>query len=87
MSSIIQRSFKILEELAAHPKGRTLTELAADMDIPLSATHRLMADLVDCGYVRKDERHGEFTLTMQLVSLGLRFLSATGVVDVAQPVL
>jgi DNA-binding IclR family transcriptional regulator len=87
MSTIIERSFKILEELSAYPKGRTLTELAAEMDIPLSATHRLLNDLIDCGYVRKEERYGEFVLTMQVVSLGLRFLSASGVVDVAQPTL
>jgi len=87
MSTIIERSFKILEELSSHPKGRTLSELATKMDIPLSATHRLLNDLIECGYVRKDERHGEFTMTMQVVSLGLRFLSASGVVDVAQPAL
>lgn len=87
MSTIIERSFKILEELSSHPKGRTLSELATKMEIPLSATHRLLNDLIDSGYVRKDERHGEFTMTMQVVSLGLRFLSASGVVDVAQPAL
>lgn len=87
MSTIIQRSFNILEELSSHPTGRTLSELATAMDIPLSATHRLLADLVECGYVYKDERYGEFMLTMQVVSLGLRYLSASGIVDVAQPML
>ena len=85
MSTIVERSFRILEELSAYPEGRTLSELATEMDVPLSATHRLLNDLIACGYVRRDERHGEFTLTMQVVSLGLRFLSASGIVDVAQP--
>lgn len=87
MSTIVERSFRILEELSAHPDGRTLSELATEMDVPLSATHRLLNDLIACGYVRRDERHGEFSLTMQVVSLGLRFLSASGIVDVAQPAL
>jgi IclR family acetate operon transcriptional repressor len=87
MSTIIERSFRILEELSGHPGGRTLSELATEMDVPLSAMHRLLNDLVAAGYVRRDERHGEFTLTMQVVSLGLRFLSASGIVDVAQPAL
>lgn len=87
MSAIILRSFRILEELSNYPKGRTLSELAAAVDIPLSATHRLLADLMQAGYVRKDDRHDDFLLTMQVVSLGLRFLSASGVVDVAQPTL
>jgi DNA-binding IclR family transcriptional regulator len=87
MSAIIQRSFRILEELSGYPKGRTLSELSVAIDVPLSATHRLLNDLIDAGYVRKEERYGEFMLTMQVVSLGLRFLSASGVVDVAQPTL
>lgn len=87
MSDIVQRSFKILEELSYHPDGRTLSELATKIEVPLSATHRLLADLIAAGYVRKDDRHGEFTLTMQVVSLGLRFLSGGGIVDVAQPIL
>ncbi len=87
MSNISQRSLRILDELATHPKGRTLTELAAEIDIPLSATHRLLKDLIECGYVRKDDRLGEFTLTMQVVSLALRYLSASGIADVAQPAL
>ncbi|HYP85318.1 IclR family transcriptional regulator [Variovorax sp.] len=87
MSNIIDRSFKILEELSYYPDGRTLSELATKVDVPLSATHRLLNDLVEAGYVRKDERHGEFALTMKVVSLGLRLLSSGGIVDVAQPIL
>jgi len=85
MSTIIQRSFDILEHLASYPGGRTLSELSGELDIPLSATHRLLADLIESGYVRKEPRHGDFVLTMKVASLGLRFLSAGGVVDIAQP--
>ena len=87
MSAVLQRSFRILEELAIAPEGRTLTELVGELDLPLSATHRLLADLMELGLIRKDERRGEFSLTMKVPSLGLRFLSAGGVVDVAQPIL
>jgi DNA-binding IclR family transcriptional regulator len=87
MSTIVERSYRILDELATHPKGRTLSELAEKLDIPPSATHRLLKDLIDCGYVRKDDRLGEFTLTMQVVSVALRFLSASGIADIAQPAL
>lgn len=87
MSAVLQRSYRILEELAIAPEGRTLTELVSVLDLPLSATHRLLSDLVELGLVRKDERRGEFSLTMKMPSLGLRFLSAGGVVDVAQPIL
>ena len=87
MSAVAERILRVLEYLANAPEGKTLSELATSLDMPVSATHRLLADLIEQGYVRKDERRGEFSLTMKMPSLGLRFLSAGGVVDVAQPVL
>jgi len=87
MSAILERSFKVMEHLAAHPEGRALSVLAADLEMPLSATHRLLAELIRCGYVRQGQTHGEYILTIKLVSLGLSFLSNSGVVDVAQPLL
>jgi IclR family transcriptional regulator, acetate operon repressor len=87
MSAVAERILRVLENLANAPEGKTLSELSSTLDLPVSATHRLLADLVEQGYVRKDERRGEFSLTMKMPSLGLRFLSAGGVVDVAQPIL
>jgi len=87
MSDIIERSFRIIEELASYPAGRTLSELSTELDIPLSATHRLLNDLIKAGYIRKDDRHGDFSLTTKVVSIGLRVLSAGGIVDIAQPIL
>jgi len=87
MSSILERSFKVLEHLAAHPEGRALSNLATDLEMPLSATHRLLAELARCGFVRQDQRHGDYMLTMRLVSISLSFLGNSGIVDVAQPLL
>ncbi len=87
MSNLLERSFKTLEQLAVHPEGQTVSTIASTLDMPLSATHRLLAELVRCGYVRQVREQGEYVLTIKLVSLGLGFLSASGVVDVAQPLL
>jgi DNA-binding IclR family transcriptional regulator len=87
MTSIIERSFKVMEQLAAHPDGRPLSALSSDLHMPLSATHRLLAELMRNGYVRQDHRHGDYLLTVKLVSLGLGFLSNSGVVELAQPLL
>lgn len=87
MSGILERSFKLLEHLAAHPEGRALSALAGELGLPLSATHRLLTELARCGYVRQDQSHGDYMLTIKLVSLGLSFLSSSGIVDVAQPLL
>jgi IclR family transcriptional regulator, acetate operon repressor len=87
MSGLLQRSFSALEVLAVHPEGCTLSFLASEIDMPLSAAHRLLTELCRCGYVRQARGHGEYVLTIKLVSLGLSFLSNSGVVDVAQPLL
>ena len=87
MSAILERSFRVLEALAKHREGKPLSALSSELDMPLSATHRLLAELVRCGYVRQDGPQGNYTLTIKLVSLGLIFLGASGIVDVAQPLL
>jgi len=87
MSAILERSFKVLEQLAQHPEGVSLSTLATTVDMPLSAMHRLLTELVRCGYVRQDQSHSKYTLTIKLVSLGLSFLSSSGVVDISQPLL
>lgn len=87
MSGVLERSFKVLEYLSGHPEGMPVSALASELNIPLSATHRLLAELIRCGYVRQDERSGHYALTIRLVSVGLSYLSRAGIVDVAQPLL
>lgn len=87
MSAILERSFQVLEQLAANPAGCSLSSLSAQLGMPLSATHRLLSELCRCGYVRQLHEQGAYVLTIKLVSLGLSFLSNSGVVDVAQPLL
>jgi DNA-binding IclR family transcriptional regulator len=87
MTGVRDRPLAILELLAANPAGLPLSEIAGRLDIPLSATHRLLADLKQSGYVRQDWDHGPHQLTAKLVSLALGYLSASGITDVAQPIL
>lgn len=87
MSGILERSLAVLERLADHPEGCTLSFLSQQVDMPLSAAHRLLAELCKLGYVRQSRDQGHYTLTIKLVALGLGFLSRSGVVDVAQPLL
>jgi IclR family transcriptional regulator, acetate operon repressor len=83
----VDRTLRILETLAAQPEGVQMTALADELNMPRSACHRLLADLVRCGYVRQLRAMGDYTLTTRLPALGLTFLSAAGIVDVAQPII
>ena len=64
-----------------------MAAIADQLNIPRSGVHRLLADLVRCGYVRQTRDHGEYVLTTKLVAMGLSYLSNSGILDVAQPLL
>lgn len=87
MSGVLDRTLGILELLARHGDGLELAVIADRLNMPRSAAHRLLTDLVRCGYVRQTREMGEYMLTTKLVSLGLSFLSHSGIVDFSQPLL
>ena len=85
--SALDRGLSILEHLAGQAEGMPLALIADELDIPRSACHRLLAELGRLGYVRQVRAHGDYVLTTKVVSLGLGYLSASGIVDIAEPVL
>ena len=87
MNGILERTLGILEYLAANAEGAPMASIADHLAIPRSATHRLLAELTRCGYVRQTRKHGDYVLTTKLVALGLSYLSSSGIVDIAQPLL
>ena len=87
MNIALDRGLALLEHLAAHPDGLPLSLMASELDIPLSACHRLLGDLQQRGYVRQLRQQGDYMLTTKVVSLGLGFLSGAGIVDIAEPLL
>lgn len=87
MSLALDRGLSLLEHLAAHPDGLPLALMASELDIPLSACHRLLAELQRRGYVRQKRKQGDYVLTTKVVSMGLGYLSSAGIVDIAEPLL
>ncbi len=83
----VDRTLRILETLALAPEGVGLSGLADELALPRSACHRLLAELVRCGYVRQLRAHGDYALTTKLPALGLSFLGGAGIVDIAQPII
>ncbi|HEX5737875.1 MAG TPA: IclR family transcriptional regulator [Hydrogenophaga sp.] len=87
MNLALDRGLSLLEHMAGHPGGLPLAQMAAELDIPLSACHRLLDDLQRRGYVRQLREQGDYLLTTKLASLGLGYLSTAGIVDIAEPLL
>ena len=83
----IERTLAVKELLASHAEGLGLFEIADQLDIPRSATHRVLSVMAARGYVRQDRHHGAYRLTAKIASLGFTFLARSGVTDLAQPIL
>ena len=87
MSGALEKSLAILEHLAAHPEGAALSAIATDVNQLRSGCHRTLHELIRFGYVRQVPARGDYALTTKLASMGLSFLSKSGVVDITQPML
>jgi DNA-binding IclR family transcriptional regulator len=87
MSGSLDRGLAIIELLAINGGPLTLSAIAERLSIPPSATHRLLGMLAGLGYVRQTEGHGEYQVSMKLISLGLIHLSTSGITHLSQPIL
>ena len=87
MNQGLDRGLAILECLTQHPDGLPLAQIADELEVPRSVCHRLLADLKARGYVRQPRAQGDYALTTRLASLGLSWLSTSGIVDIAEPLI
>lgn len=87
VSGSLEKSLAILEYLSARADGASLAEIADDLGQLRSGCHRALQELARYGYVRALPLKGDYALTTKLASLGLSFLSKSGVVDIAQPII
>jgi IclR family acetate operon transcriptional repressor len=83
----VERALKVLEALAGEPDGVDLSLLAERLDLPFSATHRLLASLAERGFVSQDGQSGAYALTLKLSQLAFRDLDQRGLPDAGQIVL
>ncbi|KAF1051323.1 MAG: Transcriptional repressor IclR [Stenotrophomonas maltophilia] len=84
--SQIERAFSLLESLTTEPRGLPLQTLAERLQIPKSATHRMLAELTRLGYVRQNPDNARYQLSTRLVAQGFRYLASNGA-DIIQPIL
>lgn len=87
MSGALEKSLAILEYLANYPDGMPLARIASELNQLKTSCHRTLHELIGYGYVRQVPARGDYALTTRLASMGLSFLSRSGVVDIAQPVI
>ena len=83
----IERVSVILDVLAQYPKGVSLGELSANVQLPKGTTHRILSSLSYFGFVRQDATTKLYSLGFKLVELGNRLLSQLDLREEARPFL
>ncbi|MDI2098419.1 IclR family transcriptional regulator [Ruicaihuangia caeni] len=87
MVAAIQRSIAVIDLLVGKPNGLPLGVIAERLNIPKSAAHRTLGELIELGYVRQDGSQGNYILGLRLVSQALKHLARIPLADLARPVL
>ncbi|APZ33907.1 hypothetical protein BOH66_06285 [Microbacterium aurum] len=87
MASAFERGLSIVELLAGKEAGLPLHQIADTLVIPRSAAHRLLAELIDAGFVHQKGEMGNYALGLKIAALGLRHLAANDLVSVSKPIL
>lgn len=83
----IDRILDIVEILAAHPNGISLSELAEVSELHPSTTHRLLGSLVSRGYAIKNPDTGKYRLTLRIFEVGSRVANSSNLLTVSRPIL
>jgi IclR family acetate operon transcriptional repressor len=87
MPSGFERGLQIMELLAGRGSGLPLHEIADGLDMPRSAAHRLLSELIEAGFVHQKGDLGNYALGLKIASLGLKHLAANDLASVAKPIL
>ena len=83
----VDRTLAALELLALADEPMRLSDLAARLDIPKSAAHRLLASLVENGWAEQSSESDCYGLTLRMALIGQRQLARLDTANLRQPIL
>ena len=86
-TNAIDRMIDVIELLVDHPRGIMLSDIARQLGLAKSATHRMLTTLVSRKYVEQLPEMNTYRLGLKLTGLGFRYVAQTGIFDVCQPLL
>lgn len=84
---ILDRTLDLLEVLADHPGGLTLTEMTDVLGLPKNTVFRVATTLVLRGYAEREESTKVYRLTRRLLRLGHHAMGGESLVRMAAPIL
>lgn len=82
----MSRGLLILEILASHSQGISLSAMAHEAGLAKSSTHRLLQTLMRNGYVRQDTHKSDhYFPSFKLLTLSSELIQSTGLTVIAHP--
>jgi IclR family pca regulon transcriptional regulator len=81
----LARGLRVIESFAGYKDGRSIAEVSQSTGLSRASIRRILLTLELHGYVERSRQ--VFRLKAQILRLGFSFLSASSVVEAAQPVL
>ncbi len=82
---MLGKGLRLLVALGDHPGGAGVSQLARDVEVPVSTAHRLLSGMVPLGFVSFDRERRRYSLGLRTFELGQRVASARRLSDVALP--
>src|SRR5262249_42964609 len=86
-SRSLERALATLEALAVSPAPISAGALARSLKLARPTVYRILAGLVEHGYVTHDRQRGLYRLSFKLLDLGHQPLRATDLLQAARPAL
>jgi len=81
----LAKGLRLLVALGNHPDGAGVSELASEVELPVSSTHRLLTGMIPQGFVAFDPERRQYFLGLRTFELGQRVASARKLSEVALP--
>jgi IclR family acetate operon transcriptional repressor len=84
---ILDRALELLELLATHPDGLTLTAMTERLSMPKNSVFRIATTLTLRGYAVRDESSKAYRISPKLLSLAHQASGAERITSLAAPIL
>lgn len=79
----LERGLQIIELLALHSNGLTLTEIIQMLSISKSSAFRITSTLIFKNYLQKNETSKKITLSRKMLTLGISSMNEQSIVEVS----
>lgn len=79
----LERGLQIIELLAMHPKGLTLSEILQTLDVTKSSAFRITNTLIFKNYLQKNETTKKITLSRKMLTLGISSMNEQSIVELS----